>query len=153
VRSILWSSLTLAVLATSALSAEAQSLGEKKKMKEQEAYLVEKHTQPMQEKCGKIEVAFDWKSYDLEWWDKLNSSLYGYCAAVVDQLYYLCEDADAKPEVQAKIKKVVCKSCKGDKGERAVSLKSGTLEWTSCPKNDQPGNDGDYIKAYLMKTL
>jgi hypothetical protein len=151
-RSISWLFVGAMMFGT-ALPALGQSLGEKKKMKEQEGYLTEKHTQPMQEKCGKIEVAVDWKTYDFDWWEKSNSSIYGYCATVIDQLYYLCEDADAKPEVQSKIKKVVCKSCNGEKGERGVSLKSGTLEWTSCPKADQPGNDGDFIKAYLMKSL
>lgn len=143
----------VALVSFTALPVFGQSLGDKKKMKEQETYLADQHTKPMQDKCGKIDVSFDWKSYDLEWWEKINSSLYGYCSSVVDQLYYLCDDADAKPEVQKKITKVVCKSCKNDKGERSISLKGGTLEWTSCPKTDQPGNDGDYIKAYLMKSL
>jgi hypothetical protein len=150
-RAIFWTMVALVSL--SAGPAFGQSLGEKKKMKEQEAYLSEKHTVPMQEKCGKIEVAFDWKSYDLAWWEEKNSSLYGYCSTAVDTLWTLCGDADAKPEVEKKIKKVVCKSCKGEKGERSISLKNGVLEWTSCPRENQPGNDGDYVTAYLMKTL
>lgn len=127
--------------------AEAQSLGEKKKRKEQEEYL-QKEVEYTQQQCGaKFPVSFDWAKFVLD--DMQTYSAYGYCDSVLGALETVCGDADGKEAVQQKVKKVVCKF--GGKDKRAINLgKDGTLEWTI---DWDAANNEDYIKEYLMKAL
>lgn len=129
--------------------ASAQSLEEKKYRKEQEAYLKSESTDSMNEKCGtKIEVTIDWSKFKLDEIKSKNVSTYGYCQPSVNTVRSLCDDADAKPEVVKKVKKIVCKY--GGPGKRALTLKGGTLEWTI---DWDAANNDDYVKEFLMKNL
>lgn len=126
--------------------AYAESLGEKKKHKEQVEYL-QKELDYTNEKCGtKITAEFDWSKSKLEDFDTY--SAYGYCEATLDALESICEDADGKEAVQKDVKKVLCKF--GGKGSRSITLKKGVLEWVI---EWEASNNQDFIKEYLMKTL
>lgn len=127
--------------------ASAQSLEEKKYRREQQDYLKKENIDPMNEKCGTtIEVSIDWAKFNKKEQEDGNFSTYGYCGSAPNQVYYLCEDADGKPEVQKKIKKIVCTFG----AKRAIALKGGTLtytiEWAAS-------NNDDFVKAFLMKNL
>jgi hypothetical protein len=145
-RFIIASLLTLGFLPA---LASAQSLEEKKYRKEQEGYLKEKSSDPMNEKCGtKIDVSIDWSKFKLDEIKSKNVSTYGYCETAANVIWHLCDDADAKPEVVKKVKKIVCKY--GGPGKRGMTLKGGTLEWII---DWDAANADDYVKEFLMKNL
>jgi hypothetical protein len=126
--------------------ASAQSLEEKKYRREQQESLKKENIDPMNEKCGTtIEVTIDWAKFNKKEQEDGNFSTYSYCSSAPGQVASLCDDADGKPEVQKKIKKIVCTF-----GKRAITLKGGTLtytvEWAAS-------NADDYVKTFLMKNL
>ena len=70
----------------------------------------------------------------------------GYCDAALEGIRRVCEDALGKDAVKQKIKSMTC----GFGGERAISLKDGSLAYTI---NFNSTNNADFVYAYLQNNL
>jgi hypothetical protein len=130
-----------------ALPALAQeSLGEKKKWREQEELLA-KEAEQVTTVCEKeIPGSFVKPSFK----DQLetNNSIYGFCAEAFSGLRTICADPDGKAVVKEKINKFECAF--GGPGNRAMSLKDGTLQMTI---DWEAANYADFINEWFLKNL
>jgi hypothetical protein len=135
------------VLNCTAMPAIAQeSLGEKKKWREQEELLA-KEAEQVTTACEKaVPGSFVKASFK----DQLetNNSIYGYCAEAYSALRTICADPDGKAAVKEKINTFECAF--GGAGNRALSLKDGTLQMTI---DWDAANYGDFINEWLLKNL
>jgi len=96
-------------------------------------------------KCGSgISAKFDWTGIPAGALNEFSAA--GYCEAALDGIQRVCEETLGKDAVKQKIKSMTC----GFGGERAISLKDGSLAYTI---NFNSANDADYVYAYLQKSL
>jgi hypothetical protein len=135
------------ILNCAAMPAFAQeSLGEKKKWREQEEFLA-KEAEQVTTACEKaVPGSFVKPSFK----DQLetNNSIYGFCAEAYSGLRNICADPDGKAAVKEKISKFECSF--GGTGKRALSLKDGTLQMSI---DWEASNYGDFINEWLLKNL
>ena len=138
--------LLFSLCLATAFVAQAESLEEKKKHREQEDQLNEM-VKTTNEKCGtKLSANMDWKSTKKE--DLQTNSPSAFCGNALEAIQSLCDEAESKAAVQKQIKKVTCKWVA--EGKRSVKLSGGTLsydiDWNAS-------NANEFIHDYLMKHL
>ena len=122
----------------------AATTREKQIQPEQEAALA-KNVEQTIEKCGSgLTVKFDWTGVPAGALKEFSAS--GYCDAALEGIRRVCEDALGKDAVKQKIKSMTC----GFGGERAISLKDGSLAYTI---NFNATNNADFVYAYLQNNL
>ncbi len=128
------------------LSVHANTLGQKKVQKDQEARIVSE-IDSAAKACGKnVAFSFDWPSFRDEDYEA-KYSIHGYCAAPFEGMRLVCNDDLGKEAVQTRISKVVCK--RGD--ERAAELsEDGTLTYTVDFKSS---DNFTFMKQFLLDTL
>jgi hypothetical protein len=123
-----------------------ESLGEKKKWREQEELLA-KEAEQVTTACEK-EVPGSFVKTSFKDQLETNNSIYGFCAEAYNGLRNICADPDGKAAVKAKISKFECTF--GGTGKRAMSLKEGKLQMTI---DWEAANYGDFINDWLLKNL
>ena len=124
--------------------ATAARAKEKQIQPEQEAALA-KNVERTTEKCGSgFTVKFDWTGIAASALKEFSAS--GYCDAALEGIRRVCDDALGKDAVKQKIKSMTC----AFGGERAISLKDGSLAYTISFKST---NDADFVYAYLQNNL
>jgi hypothetical protein len=124
--------------------ATAATTREKQIQPEQEAALA-KNVEQTIEKCGSgLTVKFDWTGVPAGALKEFSAS--GYCDAALEGIRRVCDDALGKDAVKQKIKSMTC----GFGGERAISLKDGSLAYTI---NFSATNNADFVYAYLQNNL
>jgi hypothetical protein len=135
------------VLNCAAIPAFAQeSLGEKKKWREQEELLT-KEAEQVTTSCEK-EIPGSFVKPSFKGQLETNNSIYGFCAEAYSALRNICADPDGKAAVKEKISKFECAF--GGAGKRTMSLKDGTLQMSI---DWEAANYGDFINDWLLKNL
>jgi len=115
-----------------------------KREPEQEAALA-RNVEQTNKKCGSgFTVKFDWTGIPTGALNEFSAA--GYCDAALEGIRRVCEEALGKDAVKQKIKSMTC----GFGGERAISLKDGSLDYTI---NFNSTNDADFVYAYLQNSL
>jgi hypothetical protein len=111
---------------------------------EQEAALA-KDVERTNKQCGSgFTVRFNWTGIPPGALNEFSAA--GYCDAALDAIRRICEESLGKDAVKQKIKSMTC----GFGGERAISLRNGSLEYTI---NFNSSNDADFVYAYLQNSL
>jgi hypothetical protein len=111
---------------------------------EQEAALA-KNAEHTNKKCGSgFTVKFDWTKIPPGALNEFSAA--GYCDAALEGIRRVCEEALGKDAVKQKIKSMTC----GFGGERAISLRDGSLDYTISFNSS---NDADFVYAYLQNSL
>jgi hypothetical protein len=111
---------------------------------EQEAALA-KNAEHTNTKCGSgFTVKFDWTKISPGALNEFSAA--GYCDAALEGIRRVCEEALGKDAVKQKIKSMTC----GFGGERAISLRDGSLDYTISFNSS---NDADFVYAYLQNSL
>ena len=124
--------------------AAAEAIKEKRIQPEQEAALA-KNVERTNKKCGSgFTAKFDWSGLPSGALKEFSAA--GYCGAALDGIERVCDDALGKDAVKQKIKSMTCRFG----GERAISLKDGSLGYTI---NFNSSNDADFVNAYLQSNL
>ena len=124
--------------------AVAAATKEKQLQPEQEAALA-KDVERTNKQCGSgFTVKFDWAALPAGALKEYSAS--GYCDGALEGIRRICEDALGKDAVKQKIKSMTC----GFGGERAISLKDGSLAYTISFNSS---NDADFVYAYLQNNL
>jgi hypothetical protein len=128
-------------------AAKAESLAEKKKWKEEAESIESGSLKPLNEKCG-TKVTFEFSKDSFKNWPE-DRSVSGYCKAVLDTMWGMCDDEDSKKEIVSKVQKVVCKNVGKGKNWQ-LSFSGKTLNYGV----DQDGVNADqFNKEWLMKNL
>lgn len=151
----LWVVLTL----TSVLmvSANAESLKEKKERKEAIESVMKDRVDYVNGKCSTaIKIDVDWKSFEKHYdGSHTAGSAASYCGSVFEGIQSICESMgeDGKASVKKSIKTVKCSYAKGvatNDFAKKMDLKGGTLhahyDW-------ETGNIGDGAKEFLGSKL
>jgi len=111
---------------------------------QQEAALA-KDVERTNKQCGSgFTVKFDWTGIPPGALNEFSAA--GYCDAALEGIRRICEESLGKDAVKQKIKSMTC----GFGGERAISLRNGSLEYTI---NFNSTNDADFVYAYLQNSL
>lgn len=138
--------ISLLVLATFGLGAQALSLKEKQQMAAWNKDLAGKdgYSEEIKKNCGvTIPVKLD-ESVAAPFMAK-NSSAAGYCEAIPDLIQEMCKDAAAKAEIVKKVKAVTCKA-----GEGKFSMSGTTLVFEMTPGF---ANTKDKARKFLEEHL
>jgi hypothetical protein len=140
-----------------AIPSHAQSLKEKKLIRQGQAKLDET-TGDLKKKCGvEIKMSLDWKSFKGK--DKGSYGLpsaFAYCGNVADGVRSVCGDEDGKPAIAKSVKTISCKwDAKATKAKLkrygpVMSLKGGKL---TAGYNWDTANMSSSVRDWLMNNL
>jgi hypothetical protein len=139
--------VTVCVLLSTIVIANADSLEEKKYWKGQRNY-IDRELQVANKNCG-TNFTFEWVDQPTlrEETEKSKHTPYGVCSNIIGTIGSICREGKEEAEtVKAKITGIQC----GHAAARTLDLKSGIVKYMG---NNTQANFTDWAKPWLMKRL